>query len=244
MTTENIERIEIVRGPFSALYGSDAIGGVVQIFTRPGAEGVSGRATGEAGNQGQGQGSAFVSAGEGPFSAAASYRYEAFDGNGPNSDWRERNGSASLQARLGDAGRIGVEWGLVDGEVGNPGAIGGFGYPSSARGFTHEAARLRPGQLHALRHQPSRRAARRTSSRSRRTATRRAASSLRPTPGRSRRASPTRRSSAAHTLTAFAIVGALEGGRRVELRRQSRRRRRRRSGGSARRTPRPSARSR
>jgi len=147
LTTENIERIEVARGPFSALYGSDAIGGVVQIFTRPGAEGVSGRATGEAGNQGQGQGSAFVSAGEGPFSAAASYRYEAFDGNGPNSDWRQRNGSASLQASLGDAGRIGVEWGLVDGEVGNPGAIGSYGYPSSARGFTHEERVSVPGNF-------------------------------------------------------------------------------------------------
>ncbi|MFC3551598.1 TonB-dependent vitamin B12 receptor [Lysobacter cavernae] len=31
---EQIERVEIVRGPFSSLYGSEALGGVIQIFTR------------------------------------------------------------------------------------------------------------------------------------------------------------------------------------------------------------------
>lgn len=35
---DQIERIEIVRGPRSSLYGADAIGGVVQIFTRSPAE--------------------------------------------------------------------------------------------------------------------------------------------------------------------------------------------------------------
>ena len=33
-----IERVEIVRGPRSAQYGSEAIGGVIQIFTRNGAD--------------------------------------------------------------------------------------------------------------------------------------------------------------------------------------------------------------
>jgi vitamin B12 transporter len=36
LSTDNLDRIEIVRGPASVLYGSDAMAGVVQLFTRPG----------------------------------------------------------------------------------------------------------------------------------------------------------------------------------------------------------------
>jgi vitamin B12 transporter len=36
LTMDNVDRIEVVRGPASVLYGSDAVSGVVQIFTRRG----------------------------------------------------------------------------------------------------------------------------------------------------------------------------------------------------------------
>jgi vitamin B12 transporter len=36
LSTDNIERIEILRGPQSPLYGSDAVAGVIQILTRKG----------------------------------------------------------------------------------------------------------------------------------------------------------------------------------------------------------------
>jgi vitamin B12 transporter len=52
LTTDNIERIEIVRGPGSVVYGADAVSGVIQIFTRQGRGGFNMSADGRAGNYG------------------------------------------------------------------------------------------------------------------------------------------------------------------------------------------------
>jgi vitamin B12 transporter len=49
LTTDNVERIEIVRGPVSVLYGSDAVSGVIQIFTRRGSGALHGDASVRAG---------------------------------------------------------------------------------------------------------------------------------------------------------------------------------------------------
>jgi len=52
LTTDNIERIEIVRGPMSVLYGSNATAGVINIITRRGKGAPSFSLGGEAGSYG------------------------------------------------------------------------------------------------------------------------------------------------------------------------------------------------
>lgn len=73
----NVERIEIVRGPRSSLYGSRAIGGVIQIFTR---EGEGGHATVGAGTHERRQGSAGYGSKSGGTSFSVNVSAEETDG--------------------------------------------------------------------------------------------------------------------------------------------------------------------
>lgn len=65
LSLEQVERIEIVRGPRSSLYGSEAIGGVIQIFTRKGEQGFHPRLSLGAGGYDSYQGSVGFSGGTG-----------------------------------------------------------------------------------------------------------------------------------------------------------------------------------
>jgi hemoglobin/transferrin/lactoferrin receptor protein len=73
-----VQRVEVVRGPASVLYGSDAIGGVVNMITRvPDEEGIHGSGGvryGSADKQNKGHASLFGSFGRLSFIAGGSYR--------------------------------------------------------------------------------------------------------------------------------------------------------------------------
>lgn len=84
---EQIERIEIVRGPMSSLYGSDAVGGVIQVFTRRGTAGFRPFAAATIGNRRFGSLAAGVSGGEDRWDYAVSaqhLRTDGFSATNPN----------------------------------------------------------------------------------------------------------------------------------------------------------------
>ena len=65
LNVDQIERVEVLRGSRSVVYGADAIGGVIQIFTRRGAEqGVQARLHTGIGNRGTSQNSLGLSGGD------------------------------------------------------------------------------------------------------------------------------------------------------------------------------------
>jgi vitamin B12 transporter len=78
--TADIERVEILRGPQSTLYGSDAIAGVINVVTRTASDGLSGKAYVEGGSFGTIRGSATVRGGNEILSGAATFSGAYTDG--------------------------------------------------------------------------------------------------------------------------------------------------------------------
>ncbi|HSI53966.1 MAG TPA: TonB-dependent receptor [Ramlibacter sp.] len=109
-----IERIEILKGPASALYGSDGVGGVVQVFTRKGRTGMHPYATLAGGSYGHALGAAGVSGGQGALTysfGAQHVRESGFSAtnsrapfgnfNADDDPFRQDSVNASLRYELG-----------------------------------------------------------------------------------------------------------------------------------------------
>ena len=100
-----IERVEVLRGPNSVPWGSQAIGGVVNISTVAAAEGVSLRARGEGGGYGTAFGSASVRYGVARLRGGASLGYLTTDGVTSAAVGVERDG----YRQIGGAGDLSVD---------------------------------------------------------------------------------------------------------------------------------------
>jgi vitamin B12 transporter len=99
LTTDNVDHIEILRGPASVIYGSDAVTGVVQVFTRRGEPGVAVEGGAEAGTFGTINGHAGVLGGTGRITYSADAGRTTTDGSYPfNNDYGNTVLSGSLRS--------------------------------------------------------------------------------------------------------------------------------------------------
>ena len=118
-----IERIEILKGPASALYGSEAVGGVVQVFLRKGTQGLGAYSSVTAGSRGYGQVTAGVHGGSGPLSYAlgvqkthesgfSATNAKALFGNfNPDNDGFDQNSvNASVSYQLSPDWKVDAGW--------------------------------------------------------------------------------------------------------------------------------------
>jgi len=105
----NIDRIEVLRGPSSVLWGSQAMGGVVNLITRQPTDHLAVNASAEGGSFGTAHGIANVSDKFGPLSASIGGGYfrtdgiSAFDGGTERDGDKNYGANASFNLALTDA---------------------------------------------------------------------------------------------------------------------------------------------
>src|SRR5260370_579397 len=107
LTLDNVDKVEIVHGAESALYGSDAVSGVIQLFTHQGATRIpSFDLFAEGGSFSSARGGAQVSGLLGAFDYSASGSYFQTDGQRQNDAFPNRSFSATFGYKFSDSNRL------------------------------------------------------------------------------------------------------------------------------------------
>lgn len=120
ISTDNVERIEVVKGPQSPLYGSDAIAGVINIITRHGEGPTRIHALSDAGSFQTYREKAGVSGGKQAWDYSASFSRFDSQGQFENDEWGENSFSASTGYRFSENSRLAVNGRLYDAHIGIP----------------------------------------------------------------------------------------------------------------------------
>jgi vitamin B12 transporter len=121
-TMDNIDKIEVVHGAESALYGSDAMDGVIQIFTHRGVTRIPEfTAFTEGGNLGTARGGAELSGLLNRFDYSAGVSDLETHGQGPNDAFRNRTLSGNFGWRFSDTARMSLALRDNVSDAGTPG---------------------------------------------------------------------------------------------------------------------------
>ena len=123
LTPENVDRLEIVRGPGSALFGSDAMTSVIQVVTRRGSTSVPEfELSGEGGSFDYHRETARLAGLTRWFDYSTSFGFQTTDGRFRNSDYTNRSASANLGFRLAPTADLRVTSRWNNNTLGVPGA--------------------------------------------------------------------------------------------------------------------------
>lgn len=155
--TENVERIEVLKGPASSLYGAEAMGGVVNVITKKNTKGINGEVEAGYGSydtnfQKVNTGGAII-ADKLDFNVAAG-RYEQADNlkTGDNGDERAntayntRNGSARIGANFGGGWRADFSANAYQGrDIETPGDVAYGDVRSGSKDIDNNGVDLRVG---------------------------------------------------------------------------------------------------
>lgn len=136
----NIDRIEVVRGPNSVPWGSQALGGVVNILTARPSEGFQARARAEYGSYDSANATALISGSSGAFSGSIGGNWFRTDGVSQFAGGTERDGyrqysaNARLGIALGEDFDVDLRGSFADSRT----DLDGFAPPTYAFGDTNE----------------------------------------------------------------------------------------------------------
>ncbi|MGV3659396.1 MAG: TonB-dependent receptor plug domain-containing protein, partial [Prosthecobacter sp.] len=129
MTLDNVERIEVLRGPAASLYGGKTLGGVINIITRSGKglEKPETTLSWEGGSYGHSRESLGTRGAAGIFDWSLELSRQDVQGYRLNSQLQLSNVAAKFGAQLADTLRFDLDLRYYNADVGVPGAAAGFG---------------------------------------------------------------------------------------------------------------------
>ncbi len=107
LTLDNVDKVEIVRGAESALYGTDSVSGVVQLFSHRGSTRIpSATLFGEGGSYANGRGGGQISGLLGAFDYSGAASYLQTDGQGPNDGFLNRAATGNFGYAFSDTNHL------------------------------------------------------------------------------------------------------------------------------------------